>query len=85
VVISNAAGFQVYPMPGQGEQCGAVSGGTLTPGNARTVKVAWDPQAGGGPTLTPAGQYTATGTWSWGNQSSPNQASADSAPFTIGP
>jgi len=87
VVISNAVGMQVYPMPGQGEQCAAVSQGTLTPGSTRTVKIVWnqpDPNTGG-PTAAP-GQYTATGTWSWKNQSgSPYQESASSQSFIIGP
>ncbi len=83
VVVSNGVGLQVYPAPGQGETCAPVSSGTLTPGTGRTVKVVLDPQ-NGGPAFAP-GQYTATSTWSWGNQNSPTQASANSSPFTVGP
>ena len=87
VVVSNPAGVQTYPEPGQGEQCAGVSPGTLTPGATVTVTVVWNQQGsvGGNPVPPPAGQYTATGTWSWGDQSSPYQASANSAPFTIAP
>ncbi len=75
VIIQDQMGNQVFPQPGQSEQCAAVSGGTLKPGQSRSVKLMWNQD--------PPGEYTAVGTWAFGPPSSPYQYSASSQPFVV--
>lgn len=75
VTIQDQVGNQVFPQPGQPEQCAPVSGGTLKPGQSRSVQLVWNQD--------PPGEYTAVGTWAFGPSSSPYQDSASSQPFVV--
>lgn len=83
IVITDAAGGQVWPSPGQTEQCSSPSSGVLQPGDVQTLRAAWNQQESGPGGLTsqqaPAGQYQAVGTWAWSSGGgAPYQASARS-------
>jgi hypothetical protein len=78
VTVVNQVGDQVYPYPAQGEQCGQVAAGALSPGESRTVSLVWSQAA--------PGTYSGVGSWSWGQTgTTPYQVSASSQPYTVGP
>ena len=95
VAVTDVQGDQVWPVPGQVEQCAPPAKTTLAPGQTLDVTVVWTGLANvpGSPLDLPAppGQYEAVGTWSWstpeaGSGSSgaaPSTVSATSAPFTL--
>ena len=86
IVVVDAGGSQVWPAPGQAEQCSTPAGRVLTPGQDESLSATWDNRvlAGGATTPAPRGQYAAVGTWSWATDGGrPDQAS-QSQPFTLG-
>lgn len=85
IAVVDAGGSQVWPAPGQAEQCSTPAGRVLTPGQDETLSAAWDDRVPAGGTTVPAppGRYAAVGTWSWATDAgAPDQAS-DSQPFTL--
>lgn len=89
LVVDGASGDQVWPVPGQSEQCAQPSATVLQHGYTESVSVSWDqqylPRSSSPEAQAPSGSYEAVGKWSWNG---PGQQvytlSADSAPFTIG-
>ena len=87
ISVVDGSGRQVWPAPGQGEQCSLPATRTLSPGDVETLQAAWNQQVlttSGRFTQAPAGNYVALGTWSWQQPGgSPYQVQVRSAPFTI--
>jgi hypothetical protein len=89
VTVADAGGSQVWPVPGQSEQCAQPSPSTLDPGATISVTVVWTGLSNLPGTSTdvpaPPGSYTAKGTWSWAGPSGqgPVTVSATSVPFTM--
>lgn len=88
ISVVDGSGGQVWPAPGQGEQCSWPATRTLSPRDVESLRAEWNQQVlttSGGFTQAPAGSYVARGTWSWAVAGgSPYQVQVDSAPFTIG-
>jgi hypothetical protein len=88
VSIVNASGTQVWPAPGQGEVCSPPVTRILEPGDVETLRAEWNQavlSTGDRWAPAPAGTYVALGDWSWADGgSSPYQAQAPSASFTVG-
>ena len=86
IAVENSAGAQVWPAPGQAEQCSTPAGRVLSPGQVETLSAAWDDRvpSAGGTAAAPQGSYTAVGTWSWtASDGEPAQASG-TEPFSLG-
>ncbi|HLI75217.1 MAG TPA: hypothetical protein VKU86_15175 [Acidimicrobiales bacterium] len=87
VVFTDGHGQQVFPLPGQSEQCAQPASATLQPGQAESVAITWNGMLPvlGVPSGAPPGQYTAVGTWTWsaGPGQSPYSVTASSPAFTI--
>jgi len=90
VVVDTWSGQQAYPMLGQGEQCGSLPKGAVTPGTAESATVVWNPKASapsvGGAAAQP-NRYQAVGSWSWsdGSDKPAFEVAVDSAPFSVAP
>jgi hypothetical protein len=89
VVVVQSGGGQVWPVPGQGEQCSPPADQVLEPGDAVTLRAAWPEQVettGGTTEQAPAGDYQVLGTWSWaaGSGQVPYQVQAYSPVFYVG-
>jgi len=88
ISVVNGSGGQVWPAPGQGEQCSLPATRTLSPGDVETLQAAWNQQVmttSGRFTQAPAGSYVALGSWSWQEPGgSPYQVQVRSAPFSVG-
>ncbi|GEM_PF-1754332 len=89
MVVDDASGSQVWPMPEQGEQCAQPSPTLLRPGYGENVTFAWNQQYVGPSSVTqtqiPPGQYQAFGTWTWsaGAGEPAYTVTAPSVSFTI--
>lgn len=88
ISVVDGSGGQVWPAPGQGEQCSLPATRTLSPGDVETLQAEWNQQVkttSGQYTQAPPGSYVALGSWSWQQSGgSPYQVQVRSAPFTIG-
>lgn len=90
VVVDGPPGSQVWPMPGQQEQCAQPSPTLLQPGYVEDVTMAWNQQyqdpSSGSQAQVPAGLYQAFGTWTWnaGSGMPPYSVTSASSPFAIG-
>lgn len=89
VMVDNSSGKQVFPVPGQGEQCGVLPKGLVRPGTTDSDSAVWDQRThlDSGTGQAPPGRYLGVGRWSWsaGTGRAPYEVSADSATFTITP
>lgn len=89
VMVDNSSGKQVFPAPGQGEQCGVLPRGLVTSGTIDSDSAVWNPRTipAGATVQAPTGRYMAVGSWSWnaGRGKAPYELSVDSAIFTITP
>jgi hypothetical protein len=67
LVAQMATGAQVYPSPGQDEQCRTPVATTLHPGASDMLSATWNGQVANGGTTqnAPPGSYQAIGTWGW--------------------
>lgn len=88
VVVVESGGGQVWPVPGQGEQCSPPANQVLEPGDQVTLRAAWNEQVAttaGGTEQAPAGNYQVLGTWSWaaGSGQGPYQVQAYSGTFYV--
>lgn len=88
VVVVNGSGDQVWPWPGQGEQCSPPAAQALQPGDQLTLQATWNEQvqtAGGGTEQSPPATYQVLGTWSWsaGSGQTPYQVQGSSTTFSI--
>jgi hypothetical protein len=87
VIITDAGGHQVFPSPGQGEQCSPPAATVLQPGVTESLRAAWNQQVqtGGGYAQAPPGYYQAVGTWGWsaGPGQPPYVVSARSSSFAV--
>ena len=86
IAVESASGAQVWPAPGQGEQCSTPAGRDLSPGQVETLSAAWDDRvpSGGGTAAAPAGGYTAVGTWSWATSGGQPAEASGSESFSLG-
>lgn len=86
-VTVEQSGNQVWPWPGQAEQCSPPAPTVLAPGDRESLAAAWNQQVlttDGGPRQAPPGTYEAVGTWAWsaGAGRAPHQEQ-DSATFVV--
>lgn len=86
-IAVDQAGNEVWPWPGQGEQCSPPAPTVLERGDRETLAAAWNQQVrttSGGNGQAPPGHYEAVGTWSWltGDGQAPYQEQA-TATFSI--
>ena len=68
LTVTNSAGNQVWPRPGQTEDCSPPAGAVLSPGQQEIVRVVWNQQVSGpsGAAVQAApGEYQSFATWSW--------------------
>ena len=87
IVVTDAGGSQVFPWPGQPEQCSPPAPTVLQPGVTESLRAAWNQRvSAGGAQQAQPGSYQALGTWAWssGPGQAPYQVSARSQPFVIG-
>ncbi|MGH9028117.1 MAG: hypothetical protein ACRDV4_00645 [Acidimicrobiales bacterium] len=90
IVIDTSARHQVFPAPGQSEQCGALPHGMVQPGTTDVETVVWDLRgalsSGRAGKVTP-GRYEAVGNWYWrsGKLTPPYEVAAHSTPFEVLP
>lgn len=88
VVVVQSGGGQVWPAPGQREQCSPPAAQILRPGDRVSLQATWPEQVGttsGGTEPAPPGNYQVLGTWSWaaGSGQTPYQVQAYSASFYV--
>lgn len=85
IAVVDADGRQVWPAPGQGEQCSTPATEVLTPGQTLSLSAAWNNQvpSGGGTTAAPPGRYAAVGTWSWATVGGQPDQASQSEPFSL--
>ncbi|MDE3085580.1 MAG: hypothetical protein KGJ77_02345 [Acidobacteriota bacterium] len=85
IAVESASG-QVWPAPGQAEQCSTPAGRVLSPGQVETLSAAWDDRvpSAGGTAAAPAGSYTAVGTWSWAAAGGQPAQATGTEPFSLG-
>jgi hypothetical protein len=87
IVITDGAGSQVWPAPGEREVCSPPAGAVLQPGATETLRGAWNQvvDTSGHAQQAPPGPYQAAGTWNFsaGPGRPPYEVSARSAPFAI--
>ncbi|HZU78926.1 MAG TPA: hypothetical protein VE991_03325 [Acidimicrobiales bacterium] len=86
IVVTDAQG-QVWPWPGEGEECSAPAATVLSAGDEETLRAAWNGQVmttAGTPGAAPPGSYSAVGTWAWstGSGQSPAVVSSRSGSFS---
>lgn len=85
IVVTDASDRQVWPWPGEAEQCSEPAATVLGAGDVETLRAAWNgyvATTAGTSVQAPPGYYSAIGAWSWSSgPGNPSVQTSRSNPF----